>query len=332
MAFRQLRLRSALLLGALVILPPVAAAQGRDRAGAEALFRAGRDAAERGDYATACQRFEESNRLDPALGTLFNLADCEEKTGKLASAWQRFREVAQRLSPTDERSAIARDRAAALEPRLPKLVLHLAEGVPPEAVVVRDGVELGTASLGLGLPVDPGAHVVLVRAPGRVDKRYELTLQEAETRELHLEAGEVEAAATPGPEVPPTTPSSTTSSTLTVLPPNESAPSKTAGYVITGVGAASLVAGLVTGGLALSRKGEMDDNCDARGACNQTGLDAAEAGDTFATISTVTFGLGAVGVALGTVLLLTSEDETKRISVGATTGPHGGELLLQGQF
>lgn len=333
MAFRRPRLRLGLLLGALLILPCTATAQGRDRAGAEALFRAGREAAERGDHATACQRFEESNRLDPALGTLFNLADCEEKIGKLASAWQRFREVAQRLSPTDERSGIARDRAAALEPRLPKLVLRLAEGAPPEAVVVRDGVELGPASLGLGLPVDPGQHSVIVRAPGRVDRHYDLSLAEGEARELHLEVGAPEPAV--ATEISPPQPQlhSGTSSELNVLSPSEStSPSRTAGYVLTGVGAAGLVAGFVTGGLALSRKSEMEDNCDARGACNQTGLDAAESGDTFATISTVTFGVGALGVALGTVLLLTSGDESRSVSVGAATGPHGGKLLLQGQF
>src|SRR5439155_2189897 len=95
----------------------------RDATTGEALFRAGRAAADKGDFATACPKFEESNHLDPALGTVFNLADCDEHIGKIASAWQLFREVAQRLPGGDDRIGIANGRASALEPRLPKLIL-----------------------------------------------------------------------------------------------------------------------------------------------------------------------------------------------------------------
>ncbi|MFO0567610.1 MAG: hypothetical protein U0263_18270 [Polyangiaceae bacterium] len=56
-------------------------AQGRDATAAEALFNAGRDAVKAGDYPTACAKFRESNRLDPAPGTVLNLADCEEHLG-----------------------------------------------------------------------------------------------------------------------------------------------------------------------------------------------------------------------------------------------------------
>src|SRR5262245_63210105 len=84
-------------------------------AGAEALFRAGREAAEKGDYASACARFEESHRLEPAAGTVFNLADCYEKRGQVASAWQRYREVKERLPAGDERVTFAEGRIKALE-------------------------------------------------------------------------------------------------------------------------------------------------------------------------------------------------------------------------
>ena len=60
---------------------------------AEALFSAGRADVERGDYASACPKFADSQRLDPAPGTLINLADCEEHVGQLARAWQHWREA-----------------------------------------------------------------------------------------------------------------------------------------------------------------------------------------------------------------------------------------------
>ena len=58
----------------------------QDRAIAEALFRDGKAliAAER--INDACAKFQESERLDPALGTLLHLATCYAQVGKTASA------------------------------------------------------------------------------------------------------------------------------------------------------------------------------------------------------------------------------------------------------
>src|SRR6266536_4195309 len=153
--------------GIFILVAGAVSANQRDPASAEALFRAGRAAIEKGDYATACPKFEERNRLDPAVGTTFNLADCMEHIGKVATAWQLFKEVAQRLSPGDERVGIAEGRAAALEPRLPRLMLKVATPLPAGATVLRDGVEMGKASFELALPIDAGDHLIVVKAPGR---------------------------------------------------------------------------------------------------------------------------------------------------------------------
>src|SRR5262245_61414545 len=74
-----------------------------DRAAAEALFQAGREAMDARDYKTACERFEESHRLEPTAGALLNLANCREKLGELATAWQRFQEAIQKLPAGDNR-------------------------------------------------------------------------------------------------------------------------------------------------------------------------------------------------------------------------------------
>jgi hypothetical protein len=256
---------------------------------AEALFRAGREAVDRGDYASACPKFEESNRLDPAVGTTFNLAACDEQIGKIASAWQLFREVAQRLPPGDERIAIARSRAAALEPKLPRLTLQMPSA-PAGAVVLRDEVELGRASLGVPLPVDPGDHVVVVKSPGRGDRRFDVTLSAGATRELVLE---------PGPPVEET-------KAISVAPANteHGGSSRTLGFVGLGVGGAGVVASLALGAVALSSKHIVDSECKA-GYCTQKGLDAADRGRTAATVSTVAFTVGVVAAAAGTYLVLT---------------------------
>ena len=47
-----------------------------------------------GKYAEACPRLEESDQLDPGMGTEYRLAECYESDGKIVRAWTFFRAVA----------------------------------------------------------------------------------------------------------------------------------------------------------------------------------------------------------------------------------------------
>src|SRR6185436_7071846 len=101
----------AAALGALcTIRAGHSAAEEHDPAAGEALFREGRRFMKSRDFASACPKLEESLRLDPATGTLVNLADCEEQIGRTASAWQHWRAAADRLPAGDKRRAIAVQR------------------------------------------------------------------------------------------------------------------------------------------------------------------------------------------------------------------------------
>ena len=62
--------------------------------GADVLFDQGRKLYTAGKYEEAAEKFRESQRLDPAPGTLLNLAECYVKLGKTASGWSTFREAA----------------------------------------------------------------------------------------------------------------------------------------------------------------------------------------------------------------------------------------------
>src|SRR5262249_28699952 len=150
---------------ATLLLAHPGAAQTQDGAAAEVLFREGRKAQEANDYQEALQKFAESQKLDPAPGTLMNLATCEEKLSKLATAWQHWREALDPLPRGDARTAFAKTRVRELESRLPRLTVVLTSG-EADARVFRDDVELGRASLGAALPVDPGPHAVMVLSSG----------------------------------------------------------------------------------------------------------------------------------------------------------------------
>jgi hypothetical protein len=284
------------LASALCVTGVARAQETRDPAAAEALFRQGRAASEKQDFKTACAKFRESNRLDPAVGTVFNIADCEEKLGRLATSWTLFQEVVQRLPPADNRRAIAEQRAAKLEPRVPKLSIHLQAAERSEITVRRDGVSLGSASLDTALPVDPGEHVVIVEAPGTHAAEFRARVSEGESAVL---------AVTPGTPLGATEPSAPPAPAVTTQPPN-----RTPAYVVGAVGIAGLVTGAVAGVLVLDKKSTVNSECVGK-QCSQAGVDAANAGKTLGVITTVGLITGVVGLGAASYLFVSVPSPTE---------------------
>ena len=268
-------------------------ADGANPAAAEALFDQGRAALAQGDFDTACGRFRESDRLDPALGTRFNLADCEEKRGHLATAWSLFRGVVAQLAEGDDRLPVAQKRLAALEPRVPRLTMVLAPRAPRTTRVKEGDTEYAEGSFGVALPIDPGPHHLMVSAPGYHPRRIDVALEPGETAEVSVSPGSLEA------EV----------QTAALAPGGSRADDhRTLGYVLAGVGATGIVVGAVSGILVLHQKSIYDDNCDERQkVCTQKGKDAASAGRALGVVSVTGFAAGAVASAFGAYFILTSE-------------------------
>lgn len=287
---------------------------------AEALFEEGRSALAASDLDTACARFRESNRLDPAVGTLLNLADCEERRGKLATAWTLFRSAKSQLAASDDRLAITQQRLTELEPRVPKLVLSLAPGAPPETRARVAGAELGSASFGVPLPLDPGDYELVVSAPGRGDRVLSLNLSPGQTEQLAIVPGPALATAPP-PERPP------------APKPAEQSSNRTLMYVAGGIGIAGLSVGAVAGLLTLRQKDIADANCnDERKVCDAAGDAANRTGRTLAAVSTVGFVLGVLGAGGATYLYLTAPDEPKSTAIGAEIGENSAVLSFGQRF
>ncbi len=153
----------SVLAGSLALPPRLAHAQGRDPSAADALFQSAREAMARGDFRAACPRFAESQRLDPAPGTLLNIAQCEEREGKLTASYAHVNEALEAF-PRDDFwiPYYAREQLAALKRRVPTVTVTLATGTS-RARVFRDDLELREGSFGVPLPLDPIGGDVLVR-------------------------------------------------------------------------------------------------------------------------------------------------------------------------
>lgn len=77
-----------------------------------------------GYIAKACKELAASNQLYPDSGTKGALAECLTADGKLASAWQLWRDLSD-TAPSADLKADAEARALALELRLSRYVVHL---------------------------------------------------------------------------------------------------------------------------------------------------------------------------------------------------------------
>jgi hypothetical protein len=308
--------------------PPQQPASATDaRALAETLFFTARGLMEAGRYAEACGKLSESYRLDAAPGTLLNLAVCNEKIGKTASAWGEFRDslAEARRGNRPDREKLATEHLAALEPQLS----YLAIGVPPLVRVLRgieilrNGVPLQSAAWDTDLPVDPGAVEVVERAP----------LYKPKT--LHVTVAAKEHAS------------------LTAVPldlaPIERAPvafwtgKRVTGVIVALVGVAAAGGGTAFGILATNDKKKSDDGCPTYAGeirCQQAGVDAMSKANTEAWVSNVAFGVAAVGVGLGAYLFFTGGGQEAPAPAMASThwswavsgGPGSAMGTLTGRF
>jgi hypothetical protein len=275
---------------------------------AEALFRAGRQASARGDHTTACVKYRESYRIENALGTLLNLAVCEEHLGQLASAWQRYQQVLSVLAPHDARVELTRTRLAALEQRLPRLSVVVRDADWTTTRVVLGELELSPSSLDVPLPIDAGKHELRVLAVGREPSSYSFEIAEGEQRTLEVEPG----APIPSNGLEPTIAIRRPITLASEAPPprdrgDEGAAQRTFGVIAVATGGAALLTSAVSFGLAVERKLVVDKHCP-RDDCDETGAAAARSGRDFVTVSLISLAVGVVGSAAGLYLLWTAPD------------------------
>lgn len=139
---------------------------------AEVLFRQGRDLLAAGKVAEACSAFEESQKLEPAVTTLLNLAGCREKLGQLATAWGLFLDAARQTrlaadAANQQLHDVAQARAQKLEPRVSRLAINVPQRSQVDGLEITRGKDRVDPGLwNRALPIDGGTYTITARAPG----------------------------------------------------------------------------------------------------------------------------------------------------------------------
>lgn len=300
--------------------PPSSTAAEADR-----LFTEAKRLMGEGHVSEACHSFEESQKLDPAVGTQFNIADCYERGGRLATAYRQFTDLKDVLARVgDARAAQAESRARALEPKLPRIVIRVPWAKDVSGLVVsRDGQIVEPRDFGTPVAVDPGAHAIRVQATNKKNFETSVTATEGKTETL-----DVPTLADVGKQV---------------VVRNTGLSQRSLGLIVGGVGIAAVGTSVVLG---LVAKGNYDDavsGCTDLGdrfqcpAGNRSG-DAASA-QSMGTVATIVGGIGAAAIVTGGVLWLTgsrtpktAEKQASSVQVVPFLDPSRAGVMLSGSM
>ena len=328
------RVALAVVVSCLATSPAFAAPSPADAALAETLFRDGKELMSAKQFGAACPKLAESNRLDPATGTLLALALCHEGEGRIASAWVEFTDVlAATAEVRPDRALVAREHIAQLEPQLSKLtvVVPSALAQAPGLEIRRDNVRLDRAAWGIPVPIDGGPHTVEARGGSRP---WSMRFDVGSTRDRRV----VEVPTLVGESAPVTVPSE--SGVSSVVPSASSSPAPGSkpdvarqrwGIALGALGVVGLGTGAYFGVTAISKIHDAKAQCPTAPSCTSQGPVSSNAeGFRDATIADVALGVGVVAAAVGLFLVLSGRGHgTLRARVLPSVDRFGGGVTFE---
>ena len=291
------------------------------------LFKQGRALVKQGKHGEACEKFKKSQELDPQIGTLFNIAQCEEKTGMLASALAAYREVVAK-DTNAERKALAAEYQSKLEPRVPRIVVQI-EKPPANLVVTLDG-STGARPIDANLPnpVDLGDYTVIARADGYRELSTKVHVASeggTTTVPISLALVHEENTVVVSHDVP-----------AAPAPEPEHSHRKRYGYIGLGVGGAAIATGVVFGVIASGKWSDAKAVCGGTTCPTQMEVDQANAlaSDARSAGNLSTGFIVAGGVLASAVLFLwlTAPSGEHAVHVTATATPTSTGMALSGRF
>jgi len=318
---------AAIALGHAAVAQPAAGT-----AAAEALFQEGRSLLMAGKIDQACPKLEESQRLDPATGTLMAVALCHEQQGKLASAWAEFADVEarSRVDGRSDRERTAREHGAALRPRLSTLTLDVPREVAelPGLAITLDGVPIGRAAWQTAIPVDGGERAVEATGPDRAP--WKTTVSVTRERGRVRVVVEVPALGVPTVVAPVAARAPEAVSTALAPTPPSSSARRTTAIVLMAAGAAGLGAAAWLALDARSDYREALKTCTPNGCPSDPYGRAQDARDQGNLATIVALGGAAAALAGVTLWMWPSSDASAERGTRLSVVPGG--LSLSGSF
>lgn len=346
----RLALVAGALCAALSAGTEVRAQSKEDLAKARELFQEGIALAAGNNCSGAIAKYKEVARLvrmTPQVA--FNIAECEERLGKLVSAVGNLRLAQSQLEDPKVR-AKAKDvaaqvdaRIASLEERIPRLTVKRGKGAET-ATLSLDGTELGSTQIGSEMTVDPGPHELVARIGEKDAAKKTFTIAEKEAQEVEIEV-DLEALRQAEKPVETAKPVETSAPPP---PPPDTGGSKVPGIVVLSVGVAIAGAGVgLFFGPRQSTINELEEVCGEDKRCPASAQETSDQGKLYTGLAEGAWGLGGAAIITGVILLATSggkakEPDASALSVpgtkgrvqwiGAAPGADAGGMSLSGRF
>lgn len=315
--------------GAWCFLPKAAQGQGPAAVDNEALKRAreqfGQALARQtgGDWAGALTLLKEVAAVKPTPQVRFNIALCEERLGRLVAALGDY-QLAASDAQAEKADQVRQEvdlRLESLQARVPRVVVKRGEGADT-ATISLDGVSLGDAVLNSPLPVDPGPHNVEATSP-----RFQPFKQAFRVAEMETATIQVKLAPVPVATLAPVAP----------VPPEPPTPAvRPVGFIVGGVGIASLIASGAMFYLRQNAIHDLDQQCGAaRNACPPSSQSTVDRGRLYTALGDVTLVTGAVALGVGAALVIIGGPTPEHARVALAPGASGANVAgasLFGRF
>ena len=300
------------------LAPALHAQSDADRATARQLGQDGETALDAKDYKAAEDSFRRANKLVHAPTLMLGLARSLAGLHKFVESQETYNRIV-REGVAPGAPAVFKDAVDAAKKEVDDVAPHIggvtiiiqAPGgaeVQNEKVLL-DGQPVNTASLGVRRAIDPGAHVLSVTGDGfkPAELRFEVTEGGSVNAPVTLQV-DPNAVVAPPPVPPPPVPESHPSPFPPPQPPGPEQPAPSsfpswAPWTAFGIGGAGVVLGTITGVVALGKHSDLAKVCGG-GSCSSDQQSAVDSYHSMATLSTIGFVVGGVGVAAGVVLLL----------------------------
>lgn len=304
---------------------------------ARGLMAEGRELREQGDTAGALTRFSAADSIMNVPTTGFEVASTQAQLGQLVEARETLRRVlALPQSPEDpEPFNEARSKARALDQQLAARIGSLRftpSGASEGALDISvDGERVPRAVLSLPFRVNPGTHQIVARSQGR-ELRREVLVAESQAIEVPLPF-DSDAKANAAPPATAAAAEEPAPPAPDAAPPSEHHGLPPLVYAGGGIGLAGIVVGSVAGISAMSHKNAAKKDCVAS-SCPPSTWSDLDSARQMATVSTVGFVVGALGVAVagGALLLDRPAPSNRAWLISPDVGPHGAHVTVAGRF
>jgi len=293
---------------------------------ARSLMAEGRALREQHDLKGALARFQAADAIMSVPTTGYELARAQADLNLLVEARSTIRRLLTPAPKPGEPAPFqeARTKADALDAELDTRIasLHFVlQGAPPtESVdIFVDGEIIAAAAVEMPYRVNPGHHLISAKAKGK-EASAQIDVVERQSAEVPLDFVDV---ATPAPDASSPPPSAA----------EQPGGVPTISYVAGGIGAASLIVGGITGALALSSKHAAETGCRDSQCPPSTWSDLDHA-HSYATVSTVGFIVGAVGVgvAIGSFFAARPSSNSAALQARISASNSSTGLSLSGRF